>query len=254
MADSEIPNKLLPAIRLAVFWIALPFISILAAFDRYFLGTIYEVGACVSIAFLSIIIAVYWDKIIPLRFRTKPQRLEYLHYKDSELGSAIRDMVWRSAWAKWYAAQHLVNSGKPVTEEDLLHIASHNVMQNLVDGDIEVHGRLPGSMEYKVIPRTHWRSSALHFVKDPRTLWRMIIIPRGGAEISPDGAVKASDPTAEQRTAVILNHDSLIVDAYQFEKLWPKRERIADKKRRQLLWKARWRGLDKSEIRKLCWS
>jgi hypothetical protein len=135
MADSEIPNKLLPAIRLAVFWIAVPFIALLTAFDRYFSGTTYEVAACVFLAFVSIMVAVYWDKMILLRFRAKPQRLEYLHYKDSELGSAIRDMAWCSAWARWYAAQHLFNSEKPITEGDLLQIAAHNVMENLVDKD-----------------------------------------------------------------------------------------------------------------------
>jgi hypothetical protein len=79
----------------------------------------------------------------------------------------------------------------------------------------------------------------------------MIIIPTGGAEISPDGTVEAADPVAEQRTAAILNYDSLIVDSCEFEKLWPKREPLADKKRRQLLRKALKRGLDKDEILKL---
>jgi hypothetical protein len=63
MADSGIPDKLLPAVRLAVFWIALPFIFLLVASDRYFAGTGYEVAVCIAGAFLSIVIAVYWDKI-----------------------------------------------------------------------------------------------------------------------------------------------------------------------------------------------
>jgi enamine deaminase RidA (YjgF/YER057c/UK114 family) len=63
MAESGIPDKLLPAVRLAVFWIALPFIFLLAASDRYFGGTAYEVIACITGAFLSIAIAVYWEKI-----------------------------------------------------------------------------------------------------------------------------------------------------------------------------------------------
>ena len=83
------------------------------------------------------------------------------------------------------------------------------------------------------------------------TLWRMLIVPRGGAEISPDGTVRAADPTSEQRTAVLIDYDSLTVDAHQFEKLWPKRDRIADEKRRKLLRRALQLGLDKDEILKL---
>jgi hypothetical protein len=63
MADSEIPDKFMPAVRVAVFWIALPFIFLFGAKDRYFDGTGYQVGACIAAALLSIVIAVYWDGI-----------------------------------------------------------------------------------------------------------------------------------------------------------------------------------------------
>jgi hypothetical protein len=79
----------------------------------------------------------------------------------------------------------------------------------------------------------------------------MIIIPRGGAEISPDGAVRASDAVSAARSAQIAAYDSLIVDGYQFERLWPRKEIIADKKRKRFLRKARWRKLDKTEIQRL---
>jgi hypothetical protein len=70
-------------------------------------------------------------------------------------------------------------------------MASSIVMEKIIDGDLEVLGRQPGKMEYEPIPRTDWRSSALQFVKDPITLWRMIIVPRGGAEITHEGTVIA---------------------------------------------------------------
>jgi hypothetical protein len=92
MADSGIPDKLLPAVRLAVFWIALPFILLLTASDRYFVGTGYEVAACIAGAFSSIMIAVYWDRLIPSRFRKRTlpiPSLKYLDRRDSSLGSAI---------------------------------------------------------------------------------------------------------------------------------------------------------------------
>jgi len=251
MADSGIPDKYLPAVRLAIFWIGLPFIGLLLGSEKISDGKYYEAAAWFVCAFVSILIAVYWDNLIPHRLQAKPKELEYLPHKDTELGSAVRDMVWHSAWARWYAAQCLVNSGRPVSERDVLSVASFNVMERIVDGELKVRGRLPARMDYEPIPQTYWRSSVLHFVDDPMTLWRMIIIPRGGAEISPDGTVKAHDATAAQRTAEIANYDSLIVDAVEFERLWPKYERVADKKRNQLLRKALNSGLDKDEILKL---
>jgi hypothetical protein len=251
MSDSGIPEKVLPAVRLAVFWIGLPFIGLLLGSERISDGKLYESAAWFGCALLSVIIAVYWDKIIPRRFRDRPQTLEYLRYKDSELGSTIRDMAWVSAWGKWYAAQILVNSSRPAAQEQVLHIAAHQVQDQLVNGDLEVRGRSPGSMEYQTIPRTHWRSSALHFIADPMTIWKMIILPRGGASIDPDGTIIASDQKAEQRTASIRSYDSLIVDGFQFEKLWPKKEPDADKKRLQFLRQAMKRGLDKDEIKRL---
>jgi hypothetical protein len=43
----------------------------------------------------------------------------------------------------------------------------------------------------------------------------------------------------------------IIVDAYEFENLWPKKDLVADGKRRKFLRKARKRGLDKAEIQRL---
>jgi hypothetical protein len=101
MADSgEIPHKLSHGIRLAVFWIALPFIGLLVGIERIFdeHGNRYQVMTCVAGALLSIAVAVYWDRLIPPRWRAKPlSELGYLHAEDAELGSAIREMVWCSA-------------------------------------------------------------------------------------------------------------------------------------------------------------
>jgi hypothetical protein len=192
-----------------------------------------------------------WRWIRRPRTASKQQKLEYLRSRDSELGSAIQDMARGSAWGRWYAAQLLVNSGKPAQHEHMIQIASSIVTDKIVDGELEVRGRLPGEMDYNPIPRTYWRSSALTFIADPVCLWRLVIIPRGGAEIEPDGNVIARNPQAAARTARITNYDSLLVDGYQFEALWPKKEPATDKARRRFIWRARWRRLDKDEIRRL---
>jgi hypothetical protein len=249
--DAQIPDRWGPALQ-AAFWGAAPFVFFLASVVEGFIAGNYRVAAiCAVLFFLSIGAVVHWDQLVPHWLREKVGALEYLSDKDSELSSAIREMVWYSAWAKWYAAQLLVNSGRPTTEDHTLLIATSLVAQNLIDGDIEARGRLPGEMDYKLIPRTYWRSTVPHFIVDPQSLWRMILIPKGGAEIARNGTITARNAAAEGRTAVLRNYDSLLVDAFQFEKVWPKRKWNTDKQRRRLLRQALKRGLDKDEILRL---
>jgi hypothetical protein len=255
MADTGIPDKFLPAIRVAVFWVGLPFILLLVGIERFFdaNGSRYEITVCFIGALLSVVIAVYWNKLIPGRFRKEiSQSLKYLTSRDTTLGSAIISMAGQSAWGRWYAVQHLVNTGNPIDEFNLYQIATSVVMPKILDGDLVVRGRRPNPdrLDYEVIPRTDWHSSALHFVRDPISLWRMRVIPTGGATIEADGTIRASDNIAAQRTS-LLDYDSLIIDAYQFESLWPQKSKCADKKRRKLLRQARRRGLNKDEIRRL---
>jgi hypothetical protein len=249
--DTQIPDRWGPALQAAL-WGAAPFVFFLASVVEGFIAGHYWVAAiCAVLFFLSIGVVVHWDQLVPRWLRERLGAPEYLSDKDSELSSAIREMVWYCAWAKWYAAQWLVNSGRPATEDKILPIATSNIAQNLIDGDIEVRRRLPGEMDYRPIPRTYWRSTVPHFIADPQSLWRMILIPKGGAEIARDGTITACNAAAEGRTAVLRNYDSLLVDAFQFEKVWPKRERNADKRRRQFLRQALRRGLDTNEILKL---
>jgi hypothetical protein len=106
--------------------------------------------------------------------------LGYLSDRDSMLGYAIIRMAERSAWGRWFAAQHLVNSGSAIGEDYLLQTAGSIVMDSILDGDLEVRGRRPGRLDYEVISRTDWRSSGFHFVSDQISLWKMVIFPRGG--------------------------------------------------------------------------
>jgi len=255
MAEGEIPNRLSHALRVAVFWISLPFIFLLVGVERIFDlgGNRYQVGACFAAAFLSILVAVYWNRLLPLRWRpaTDPP-LAYLHDEDSELGSAVRNMVWRSAWSKWYASQSLAtNDHRPASEEYVMQIATSLVRTALMDGLLEAQGRKPGQLDYEPIPRTHWRSTGLHMIKDNRTIWKMILVPGGSFEIHPDGTVVGDNQEAVQRTDRLAAYDSLIVSARQFEKLWPRKDRKTDTARKRLLKTAKKSGADSAEIEKL---
>ncbi len=177
--------------------------------------------------------------------------LEYLSQRDSSLGPPIISMAWHSAWGRWFAAQHLANNGTPIGQRYLMHTAASVVMDKILDGDLEVRGRRPPLLDYEGIPRTDWRSSAFYISEDPISLWKLHICPRGVVQIEPDGTFHASDAIAAERNSQLAGYDSLIVDAYQFERLWPKTNSIADKKRQEFLKQARRRGLDKDEIRRL---
>jgi hypothetical protein len=255
VAEGEIPKKINHAIRSAVFWIALPSIGLLLAGERFFAedGTRTQVAACLAVAILSIPIAVYWERLLPKRFRPQDdQSLGYLRNEDTELGGAIRDMVWCSAWGKWYTAQSLANSApNPVNEQLIMSTATHLVLDALTNGQLQVRGRRPGQMDYEPIPQTHWRSSALHMVPDGPSLWRMILIPRGGAEITPGGNVIGRDQEAVQRTDQLATYDSLIISARQFEKIWPRKDKDTDAARKRLLKRAKKAGADPAEIAKL---
>jgi hypothetical protein len=252
MAEIAIPEKYLPALRLALFWIGLPSVLLLGALDRYFAGTLYEVAACFVGALVSIAIAVYWDRIIDVIWPRHTRPLQYLSYRDSDLGSAIMNAARLSAYGRWFAAQILVNSGNPIQHRHLLHVMAGQVMDKILDGEIEVRGRKPGQMEYEAIPRTYWRSTAFYVVEDQLALWRIVLCPRGGVELAADGTViRATDAASLARTSQLNDYDSLLVDAYQFEKVWPRRNRLVDRDRRRFLRTARNRSLDKNEILRL---
>jgi len=139
---------------------------------------------------------------------TNATSLSYLDQCYSDLGGAIIRMARSSSWGRLFAAQYLVDSGKPIDMGYLLQqIASHIVMNEVINGNLDVRGRLPGQMEFKNIPRTDWHSSAFYFLKDPVTIWRMHILPTGGASIDEDGTVMAHDPAAKQRNDQLRNYE-----------------------------------------------
>lgn len=249
MADAATPINWADIARY-IFWIVLVFSFGLEGVVKLLEGE-FRISAIAFATMAALgIVGVSWE-IFAHKREEKRNHLEYLSGTDSDLGSSIITMARRSAWGRWYAVQHLIAAGSTIGMLYLLQIAGSVVWQKILNGNLEVRGRRPGQLEYEVIPRTHWQSSAFHFVNDPMSLWKMIIVPTGGVEIARDGAiVRATDSAAAARTSQ-LAYDSFLIDAYQFEKLWPKKDTVADRARRKLLRKAWWRGLDKDERTRL---
>jgi hypothetical protein len=163
--------------------------------------------------------------------------LTYLRTEDSELGSAIRDMAWRSAWSRSFAAQQLANTLRPIDDRYLMQIASGVALDELMDGKLEARGRPAGAIEYETIPKEAWRLAALEPQQHPMSLWTVKVIPRGGVDTG--------------RIRRLTNYDSIIVNSRQLESLWPSRNKANDAARERLLKKAKKAGVSSVEIEKL---
>jgi hypothetical protein len=78
----ETPNRLLSALRYFI-GAALPFIFFWVAVEKVFGGQSYRALASFGAVVLSFVVAVYWHRIIPARFRDEAKELEYLRTDQS---------------------------------------------------------------------------------------------------------------------------------------------------------------------------
>ena len=67
----------------------LPFIFLWVAVEKGFEGQSYRALACLGAALLSFIVAAFWDRIIPARFRDDAKELEYLRTEQSFIWVAL---------------------------------------------------------------------------------------------------------------------------------------------------------------------
>ncbi|GEM_PF-2059320 len=249
--NAGIPTGLGFAIRIAIFWGAIPFVGILLGWEDLRKG---EYGWGIGqfcIAFLSIALSVYWELFSQKR-AAKYQKLKYLSGESTDLGSAIKMMAWYSAEGKWFAAQHLATTNRPIPEKDLMHWADMRVWQQLKDGELSARGQKLGELDYQPIPREHWHSTFPHMIPDDASLWRMILVPTGGIEFMPDGAaINPRDASAQQRTEKLSEYENIIIESRQFEALWPRKDRKIKKITNRFLKTAKKAGADPAEIEKL---
>jgi hypothetical protein len=180
-----------------------------------------------------------WDRVIA-RFRADPlpKKLKYLHYEDSEIGGAIRDMASYSAWAKWFASQSLaVDNHRPTGASEMMFTASSIVHTALINGKLIARGRPSGAVEYEKIPTEAWRLIAIRMQPHPASLWHGVVIPYSGVD--------------KERIAKLLDYDSIIVNSREFENLWRKRDPRYDRLRQKILKKAKKVGADPEHIKYL---
>jgi hypothetical protein len=177
-------------------------------------------------------------------------KLTYLRARrDYDLGPAIIEMAHGSAWGRWFAARHLVTTGKPIDERYWFQTAASMVMDKMMDGELVVRGRLHGQTGNDSVPQTDWRDIVLYYFPDNRARWKLRILPREGVTIQDDEVIDTDLSMAT--VAHITRYDSLLVDSHQFEHLWPRNEKIADSERRKFLKEARKRKLDLDTIKML---
>jgi hypothetical protein len=85
--EVEMPNRLF-ALRYFI-GAPLPFIFLWVAVEKGFEGQSYRALACLGAALLSFIVAAFWDRIIPARFRDDAKELEYLRTEQSFIWVAL---------------------------------------------------------------------------------------------------------------------------------------------------------------------
>ena len=68
---------------------ALPFIFLWVAIEKGFEGQSYRALACLGLALLSFVVAVYWYRIIPARLQDEGKELEYLRTEQSFIWVAL---------------------------------------------------------------------------------------------------------------------------------------------------------------------
>ena len=88
MAELETPYRLLCALRYFM-GAALPFIFLWVAIEKGLEGQSYRALACLGLAVLSFVVAVYWYRITPARLRDEGKELEYLRTQQSFIWVAL---------------------------------------------------------------------------------------------------------------------------------------------------------------------
>jgi hypothetical protein len=218
----------------------------------------YTLAHLVPFAAVLVISAIFYfavrselarPDIITDASKALPKNVSYLSACDYDLGPAIIEMAYRSAWGRWFAAQQLATMGNPIDERYRFQTAASKVWDKMRDGDLIVRGRMHGQTGSQAIPATDWRDVALYYFPDNRALWRLCILPREAVTIQDDQVIDTD--LSMETVSHITQYDNLLIDSRQFENLWPITDRIADSERRRLLEEARRRKLDLNTIQAL---
>lgn len=198
----------------------------------------WEWWVLIAAAFVAVVSLEYTFRHTNPRERGNDHRAtQYLGDRDAELSHAIFLMGTISAWGRWFSAQYIADSGKPIDERYLMTTAAFQVLQEAMDGALEIRGRPANGVDYEPIPREAWRLVYFDAKPDARILWKFTVKPRSG--ISPE------------RVNQILSYDSLIVESQQFQQLWPRKDAATDAATTKLLKKARENGADTAAIERL---
>ena len=118
-----------------------------------------------------------------------------------------------------------------------MSFAASEVTDELMNGTIYARGRSENTTKYEGIDKDVWRLAYIRMRPDKRNLWRGEIMPRWNI-----------DPS---RISALTSYDSIIINSREFEKLWPKTDKICDQERKKLLRQARRLGADSGHIKAL---
>jgi hypothetical protein len=201
------------------------------------------VGAAVLVCLASWVLWWWLNRYPPFQLwrlqHSDAKQTRYLSGVEVGLQHAMYAMSLRSAWARWYMAQHLAAVGtSPLPEAMLLDIAANSmVLDALVNGTLTAMGRLPGQIEAVSIPRHFWHYTCFEIKPDDRTIWRISLRDR--------------NEVPEERKRYLPKYEDLLINTEEFERLFPRNDPLTDAARRKLLRQARRKGASKSDLEKL---
>ncbi|MDV2495706.1 MAG: hypothetical protein RX316_05780 [bacterium] len=137
------------------------------------------------------------------------------------VNSALLWIVNSSAWMRWQDAQHLANNGKPLGEQNKIHLAVFVFLKKAETGVLTIRGRRHGHLEYEEISPDVWVNTYLDIQRDVRTLWRVTMKARHGLE--------------QKAMEQVPDYESFQVSEEKVLGLWPREDKKLDALTKKLL-------------------
>ncbi len=162
--------------------------------------------------------------------RALKKRTRYLSSSEASLAFALYLMSIRSAHGRWIALDYLVTHSQLMNEYSLMSmLANREVLEHLVEGTLNAHGRLPGEHQASPIPRDYWQYRCFHIEQDDGILWKI--------------SLKDRDNIGEERKVPLPEYTELLFNSAEFESQFPMHDPATEVDIRKLLKQASAKGL-----------
>jgi hypothetical protein len=182
--------------------------------------------AILGIAIVFGILAI-WDLVSWIRKRRSANsHIRRASHSRNFIGimEAIYWIAETSAWGRWQDAQRRA-SGGTLSELFKFSDAERALRTAAENGELLIQGREKKSVEYKDFDQHFWRTAYFEVEPDQRSLWKVTIRPKTGANVS------------------ISEYDDVWTEKRRIEVLWRRRDWQYDWPRLQLNIRSAWKRM-----------